>query len=92
MISEPGSLLLQHHVRKRGTHALLCRETRLHLSSDQNRLVLSRYMEQYSPQGVRWVERQYSVALEDVLRWLIDQGETSATAISNRSDARRLAS
>jgi len=92
MISEPGSLLLQHHVRKRGANALLCRETRLHLSSDQRRLVLNRYMEQYSPQGVRWVERQYSVAVEDVLRWLIDQAETSATATSNRSDTRFLTS
>ncbi|NWD22315.1 hypothetical protein HX864_03485 [Pseudomonas yamanorum] len=80
MTSEGGSLLLRHHVRKRGVGSLLCRETRLHLSSDQGRLVLSRYVEHYSPHGVRWVERQHSVALADVMRWLITQGETSDAA------------
>jgi hypothetical protein len=80
MISESGSLLLQHQVRKRGASALLCRETRLCVSPDQSHLVLSRYVEQYSPQGVRWVEHRHSVALSDALRWLIAQGETSATA------------
>lgn len=79
MISDSGSLVLQHQVRKRGAHALLCRETRLSLSSEQGRLVLSRYVEQYSPQGVRWVERQYSVALGEVLRWMIAEGEPTAT-------------
>lgn len=88
MTSEPRSLLLQQHVRTRGANALLCRETRLHLSSDQDRLVLSRYVEQYSPHGVRWVERQHSVALSDVLRWMMAEGETSATALSDCSDTR----
>ena len=79
MISESSSLVLQRQVRKRGTSALLCRETRLSLSSEQGRLVLSRYVERYSPQGVRWVERQHSVALADVMRWLITSGEASVT-------------
>lgn len=79
MISDSGSLVLKHHVRKRGTNALLCRETRLQLSGDQNRLILSRYVEHYSPQGMRWVERQHSVALADVMRWLITLGKTSVT-------------
>jgi hypothetical protein len=79
MISESSSLVLQRQVRKRGTSALLCRETRLSLSSEQGRLVLSRYVERYSPQGVRWVERQHSVALAEVLRWMIAEGEACAT-------------
>jgi hypothetical protein len=80
MISDSSSLILQHQVRRRGANALLCRETRLHLSGDQNRLILSRYVEQYSPQGVRWVERQHSVALADVMRWLMTSGEASVTS------------
>ncbi|MGQ7858513.1 hypothetical protein ACUN0G_04255 [Pseudomonas sp. 32A] len=79
MISDSGSLVLKQQVRKRGDKALLCRETRLHLSGDQNQLILSRYVEHYSPQGVRWVERQHSVALADVMHWLITLGETSIT-------------
>jgi hypothetical protein len=79
MISDSGSLVLKQQVRRRGDNALLCRETRLHLSGDQNQLILSRYVEHYSPQGVRWVERQHSVALADVMHWLITLGETSVT-------------
>lgn len=79
MTSESSSLLLHHQVRKRGVNTLICRETRLQMSSDQGQLVLSRYIEQYSPQGVRWVECKHSVAMDDVLRWLISQGERSAT-------------
>lgn len=79
MISDSNSLVLQHQVRRRGANALLCRETRLSLASEQGCLVLSRYVEQYSPQGVRWVERQHSVALGDVLRWMIAEGAPSAT-------------
>lgn len=85
MTSEAGSLLLQRQVRRRGSGALLCRETHLQLSPDQRQLVLSRYVEHYSPQGVRWIERQHRIAVNDVLRWLIAQGEPSATRLDTTS-------
>ncbi|CRM83616.1 hypothetical protein [Pseudomonas sp. 25 R 14] len=81
MISDGSSMLLQQKIHKRGDRALICRETRLQLSADQHQLVLSRYVEQYTPQGVRWIERQHRVAVSDVLRWLIAQGESSVSSL-----------
>ncbi|SDV04066.1 hypothetical protein [Pseudomonas mucidolens] len=85
MISEADSMLLHHQVRKRGNRALLCHETRLQLSPDHRQLVLSRYVEHYSPQGVRWTERQHRVAVSDLLRWLIAQGEPSTTRLDTKA-------
>ncbi|MGC6370704.1 hypothetical protein [Pseudomonas sp. K2I15] len=92
MISDSGPLVLKHQVRRRGANALLCREIRLQLSDDQSRLILSRYIEHYNPDGVRWVERQHSVALTDVMRWLMIQGEASDTAHERHKTVDRTAS
>lgn len=85
MTFDVASLLLLQQVRKRDSGDLLCQETRLQLSPDQRHLVLSRYVERYSPQGVRWIERQHRVAVNDLLRWLIAEGEPSTRRLDASS-------
>jgi hypothetical protein len=68
-------LILGQRVVKRANADLLCRETSLQLSSDQGELILSRYLEHYSPEGVQWVERSYRVPVTSILKWMIAHGE-----------------
>ncbi|MFJ2365812.1 hypothetical protein ACIPIN_19255 [Pseudomonas sp. NPDC087697] len=75
MISERQSLILQQRVVKRADAGLHCREVSLQLSSDQRELILTRYTEHYSPDGLQWVERSHRVPVTDMLRWVIEHGE-----------------
>ncbi|MCU7650765.1 hypothetical protein [Pseudomonas piscis] len=73
-ITQPALTLLQR-VTKLDDASLHCREVSLRLSEDQNHLVLTRYSEHYSPQGMEWVERKHRVSVTDLLRWVIEQGQ-----------------
>ncbi|AZC20528.1 MULTISPECIES: hypothetical protein [Pseudomonas] len=73
-LTQPALTLLQR-VTKLDDASLHCREVSLRLSEDQNHLVLTRYSEHYSPQGMEWVERKHRVSVTDLLRWVIEQGQ-----------------
>lgn len=75
MISENQPLILQQRVVKHANANLHCREVSLQLSSDQRELILTRYTEHYSPDGLQWVERSHRVPVTDLLRWVIENGE-----------------
>ncbi|MCU1751835.1 hypothetical protein [Pseudomonas sp. 6D_7.1_Bac1] len=75
MTSERQSLILQQRVVKRADAGLHCREVSLRLSSDQREVILTRYTEHYSPDGLQWVERSHRVPVSDMLRWVIENGE-----------------
>jgi hypothetical protein len=75
MISENQSLILQQRVVKHANANLHCREVSLRLSSDQREMILTRYTEHYSPEGLQWVERSHRVPVTDLLRWVIENGE-----------------
>lgn len=75
MISENQPLILQQRVVKHANANLHCREVSLRLSSDQREMILTRYTEHYSPDGLQWVERSHRVPVTELLRWVIEQGE-----------------
>jgi len=75
MPSKATPLILHQRVVKRGSASLHCREISLRLSNDQHHLVLTRYTEHYSPEGLQWVERSHTVPMSDLLQWMIANGE-----------------
>ncbi|AZC53021.1 hypothetical protein ACVNP3_24730 [Pseudomonas chlororaphis subsp. piscium] len=75
MTSETDALVLLQRVAKHGDASLQCREVSLRLSADQQHLILSRYSEHYSPEGLEWVERQHFISVTELIRWVIKQGE-----------------
>ena len=70
----PAMILVQRLV-ERANAALHCRETSLRLSSDRDTLVLSRYIEHYSHEGVQWIESTHTVPVRALLKWMISHGE-----------------
>lgn len=75
MPCENPAMILEQRLVKRANAALHCRETSLRLSSDRDTLVLSRYIEHYSQEGVQWVERTHRVPVSALLKWMITRGE-----------------
>ncbi|MGC5703608.1 hypothetical protein J4P02_25770 [Pseudomonas sp. NFXW11] len=73
--ADQHALMLLQRVTKLGDASLHCREVSLRMSDDQNHLVLTRYSEHYSPEGMEWVERKHRVSVTDLLRWVIEQGQ-----------------
>ena len=61
MPCENPAMILEQRLVKRANAALHCRETSLRLSSDRDTLVLSRYIEHYSHEGVQWIESTHTV-------------------------------
>lgn len=72
---EQHALMLLQRVTKLDNASLHCREVSLRMSEDQNHLVLTRYSEHYSPEGMEWVERKHRVSVTELLRWVIEQGQ-----------------
>ncbi|MDD0977510.1 hypothetical protein [Pseudomonas fontis] len=54
---------------------VLFQESRLVLSSDLQRVLLVRYIEQYSPAGSQWVEYFHSVPVAAFNQWIMANGE-----------------
>ena len=75
MPPDNSPMILEQRLVKRANAALHCRETSLQLSSDRAELVLSRYIEHYSHEGVQWVERTHRVPVSALLKWMITRGE-----------------
>ena len=75
MPSDTPSLILEQRLVRRANAALHCRETSLHPSTDCEELVLRRYIEHYSHEGVQWVERTHRVPVSLLLKWMITHGE-----------------
>lgn len=73
--SDQQALMLLQRVTKLADASLHCREVSLRLSDDQHYLVLTRYSEHYSPEGMEWVERKHRVSVTELLRWVIEQGQ-----------------
>lgn len=73
--SDQHALMLLQRVTKLADASLHCREVNLRLSDDQHYLVLTRYSEHYSPEGMEWVERKHRVSVTELLRWVIEQGQ-----------------
>lgn len=73
--SEQHALMLLQRVTKLDDASLHCREVSLRMSDDQNHLILTRYSEHYSPEGMEWVERKHRVSVTELLRWVIEQGQ-----------------
>lgn len=73
--SEPRSLMLLQQVAMQDDACLHCREISLDLSEDQQHLILSRYSERYSPDGMEWLERKHQVPIAELLRWVIEEGQ-----------------
>ncbi|WP_347901883.1 hypothetical protein [Pseudomonas purpurea] len=85
MVSDNQPLILHQHVVKRANTDVHCREVSLQLSSDQRELILTRYSEHYSPDGMQSVERSHRVPVTDMLRWLIAHGEALPLAHSSEA-------
>ena len=75
MPSDTPSLILEQRLVRRANAALHCRETSLHLSTDCEELVLRRYIEHYSHDGVQWVESTHRVRVSALLKWMITHGQ-----------------
>ncbi|PUA43906.1 hypothetical protein C5U62_18220 [Pseudomonas protegens] len=73
--SDQHALMLLQRVTRLDDASLHCREVSLGLSEDQHYLVLTRYSEHYSPEGMEWVERKHRVSVTELLRWVIEQGQ-----------------
>ena len=75
MPCENPSMILEQRLVKRANAALHCRETSLRLSDEGDELVLSRYIEHYSHEGVQWIESKHRVRVSALLKWMISHGE-----------------
>lgn len=75
---------------KRTRTALHCRETSLQLSDDEDELVLSRYIELYSPDGMQWVERSHRVSVNALMRWMIAHGQPQPVLHGEDGDVQRV--
>lgn len=72
--SEQPALMLLQQVVMHEDARLHCREVSLNLSSDLQHVVLSRYNECYSPQGMQWVEHRHQVSVAELVRWVTQRG------------------
>ena len=75
MPSVNPSMILEQRLVKRANAALHCRETSLRLTDQGDELVLSRYIEHYSHDGVQWVESTHRVRVSALLKWMITHGQ-----------------
>ena len=75
MPSDNPPMILEQRLVKRANVALHCRETSLRLTDQGDELVLSRYIEHYSHEGVQWVESKHRVRVSALLKWMISHGE-----------------
>ncbi|MDR2308276.1 MAG: hypothetical protein LBE53_13930 [Paucimonas sp.] len=71
----PTALLLAHRASAREQGPLIVQQASLALSDDQQRIVLRRYFEHYSPEGGEWVEYVHSVETRDLIHWMMAQGQ-----------------
>ncbi|EPL06269.1 hypothetical protein [Pseudomonas sp. CF161] len=88
MTSERPSLMLLQRVAKHADATLHCREISLQLAADSQHLILTRYNERYSPEGMEWVERRHRVSITDLMRWVIEHGQ--ALELEQSSEPRRV--
>ena len=75
MPSDNPSMILEQRLVKRANAALHCRETSLRLSDKGDEVVLSRYIEHYSHEGVQWVVSTHRVRVSALLKWMTSHGE-----------------
>ena len=75
MPAENAPLLLEQRLIKPDNSTLHCSETSLRLSDDRDHIVLSRYIEQYSLDGVQWVEHIHRVPVSTFLDWMDSRAE-----------------
>jgi hypothetical protein len=54
---------------------IVFQESCLSVSSDQSRIVLRRYFEQFSPTNAHWVEYVHSIAAADLIQWIMSHGQ-----------------
>ncbi|MBK5512104.1 hypothetical protein JFT91_18000 [Pseudomonas sp. TH08] len=54
---------------------IVFQESCLGVSSDQSRIVLRRYFEQFSPTSAHWVEYVHSIAAADLIDWIMRHGQ-----------------
>jgi len=83
MTSERPSLMLLQRVAKHADATLHCREISLQLAANPQHLILTRYNERYSPEGMEWVERSHRISVTDLMRWVIEHGQALELEHSN---------
>lgn len=70
---------------------ILFQEFCLGLASDQSRIVLRRYFEQFSPANAQWVESTHSIPTPDLIHWIRNHVqlhiECSENAPKNNKDS-----
>ncbi|WP_166363147.1 hypothetical protein [Pseudomonas akapageensis] len=54
---------------------MLFQQSRLGLSNDRSRIVLSRYFERYSPTCSHWVEYIHSAPIAEFTQWIMAHGD-----------------
>ncbi|MBJ2283462.1 hypothetical protein JFT66_04845 [Pseudomonas sp. MF6755] len=54
---------------------VLFQESCLGLTADQDRIVLRRYFEHYSPDAGRWVEYAHSISTAELVHWIMTHGQ-----------------
>ncbi|WP_166220669.1 hypothetical protein [Pseudomonas atagonensis] len=54
---------------------ILFQESCLGLTGTQDRIVLRRYFEQFSPSHAQWVEYVHSVPVADLVHWIMAHGQ-----------------
>lgn len=66
---------------------ILFQQSCLGLAQDQDRVVLRRYFECYSPGGGHWVEYVHSIPTADFVQWIMTHGQLQVVCSDDTPDA-----
>lgn len=65
---------------------ILFQQSCLGLADDQDRIVLRRYFERYSPDHGHWVEYVHSIPTADFIHWIMTHGQLRIECSDNTPD------
>lgn len=73
--AKPPLILNQRTTAPEQDEPILFQESCLALAADQDRIVLRRYFEHYSPDTARWVEYTHSIPVAELIHWIMTHGQ-----------------
>ncbi|VVP38009.1 hypothetical protein PS896_04704 [Pseudomonas fluorescens] len=68
---------------------ILFQESCLGLTGNQERIVLRRYFEQFSPDNAHWVEYVHSIPVADLVHWIMRHGQLHIECSDNAPPAHK---
>ncbi|MFJ4247610.1 hypothetical protein SAMN04488483_0716 [Pseudomonas helmanticensis] len=68
---------------------ILFQEACLGLTGNQERIVLRRYFEQFSPDSAHWVEYVHSIPVADLVNWIMRHGQLHIECSDNTAPAHK---